>query len=55
MNAAAGRWDEADVVEIPGADDDCVVRRRSSTFIPRKLPKKRKPGLSSVTIGAPYG
>ena len=58
MNAAAdrrgeqfhglGTADGADVVEIPGPDDDCVVRRRSSTFIPQKLPKngKDRPVLS---------
>ena len=29
----------------PGPDDDCVVHRRSSTFIPQKLPKKWKDRL----------
>ena len=43
-NERSGRSlaDEADVVEIPRPDDDWVVRRRSSTFIPQKLPKKWK-------------
>jgi hypothetical protein len=29
-------------VAIPGPDDDYFVRRRSSTFIPQKLPKNGK-------------
>jgi len=49
-NERSGRSlaDEADVVEIPRPDDDWVVRRRSSTFIPQKLPKngKDRPVLS---------
>jgi hypothetical protein len=46
-NERSGRSlaDEADVVEIPRPDDDWVVRRRSSTFIPQKLPKNGKDRL----------
>jgi hypothetical protein len=38
-----GTADEADVVDIPGPDDDCVVRRRSSTFIPQKCKRQTGP------------
>jgi hypothetical protein len=39
MNAAAGRWR---VKRTLWPDGGSVVRRRSSTFIPQKLPKNGK-------------